>query len=208
MWAALAASPAAALAGLRQDVVVPSLVDAAIVVVVVVVHWQVIEVAELLMYWAQSDLYEEGVAVVERPVECADMATAEDECGRAMGNGPGGTVVAAMGLEIPSAILWALGVAEEAVDQLMAAQQGFAVVLAVLAAALAAAQAAARVDAHSLVGLAVVVTGEDIASVVAVVAVGSIAAIVAGLAVGRTVHCLEAASDVEGENTADMGAPT
>lgn len=104
MWAALEASPAAALAGPRQDVVEPSLVVAAIVVVVVV-HWQVIEVAELLMHRAQSDLCEEEVAVVERPVGYADMATAEDECGRAMGNGPGGTVVAAMGPEIPSAIL-------------------------------------------------------------------------------------------------------
>lgn len=86
----------------------------------------------------------------------------------------------------------------------MAVQQVFAVVLAALAVALAAARAAAR----SLVGLAVVVIGEDIAGSAAVVAVvGSIAAGVAGQAAERTVHCLEAVFDVEGENTADKGVP-
>lgn len=92
----------------------------------------------------------------------------------------------------------------------MAAQQGFVVVLTVLAAALAAVHTAAHVAAHSLVGLVVVVIGEDIASVVAVAAVAvgdSIAAGVAGRAVERIVHCLEGASDVEGENTADREAP-
>lgn len=73
--------------------------------IAVVAHWQANEEAELLMHWAQSDLYGEEVAVVGRPVECADMVTAEGEHGQAVGNAPGGTVAAAMGLEIPSAIL-------------------------------------------------------------------------------------------------------
>lgn len=177
--------------------------------IAVVVHWQANEEAELLMHWAQSDLYGEEAAVVGRPVECADMVTAEGEHGQVVGIAPGGTVAAAMGLGIPSAISWALGVAEEAADQLMAAQQGFVVVLAGLAAALAAVHTVAHVAARSLVELVVVVIGEDIASVVAVavVVVGSIAAGAAGRAVERIVHCLEAASDVEEENKADREAP-
>lgn len=178
--------------------------------IAVAVHWQANEEAELLMHWAQSDLCGEEAAVVGRPVECADMVTAEGEHGQVVGNVPGGTVAAAMGLGIPSAILWALGATEEAVDQLMAAQQGFVVVLADLAAALAAVHTVAHVAARSLVELVVVVIGEDIVSVVAVAVVvvaGSIAAGAAGRAVERIAHCLEAASDVEEENTADREAP-
>lgn len=72
--------------------------------IVAVAHWQANEEAELLTHLAQSDLYGEEVAVVERPVECADMVTVEGEHGQAVGNAPGGTV-AALGLGIPSAIL-------------------------------------------------------------------------------------------------------
>lgn len=91
----------------------------------------------------------------------------------------------------------------------MEGQQGFVVGLAALAAALAAVHTVARVAARSLVGLVVMVIGEDIASVVAVaVVVGdSIAAGVAGRAVERIVHYLEVVSGVEGENMADREAP-
>lgn len=80
----------------------PLLVAAAIVALA---HWQANEEAELLTHSAQSDLYGEEVAVVGRPVECADMVTAGGEYGQAVGNALGETVVAAMGLGIQNAIL-------------------------------------------------------------------------------------------------------
>lgn len=73
--------------------------------IVVVGHWQANEAAELLMDRARCDLYGEEIAVVGRPVECADMVTAEGVCGQVVVNAPGGTVAAAMGLGIPSVIL-------------------------------------------------------------------------------------------------------
>lgn len=73
--------------------------------IVVVGHWQVNEVAGLLRHWAEPGLYGEEVAVVGRPAEYADMATAEGGRGQVMGNAPGETVAAAMGLGIPNVIL-------------------------------------------------------------------------------------------------------
>ena len=77
----------------------------------------------------------------------------------------------------------------------MVVQPGLVSVLVALAAALAV--------ARSLVGSAVVVIVEDIATVV----VDSIAAGVVGQAAERTVHCSEAASGVEEENMADREVP-
>ena len=156
-------------------------------------------------------MYAEELAVVGRPVEYADMGTAEGLCGQEVGNAPEGTVAAALGLGIQSVTLQALGAAEVALDQLAAVRQGFVEAQAVLAAqaALAAALAAVNVAARSLVGLAVVGIGEDIASVVvAAVFLDSIAVGVAARVVGRIAHCSEAAFDVEVENMADKAAPT
>lgn len=102
MWMELEVSPALALAQVREEVVESMLVVSA---TVVVERWPANEVVELLMHWEQFDLYAEEVAAVERPVECADMGTAEGLYEQNVGNDPGGTVAAAMGLGIQSVTL-------------------------------------------------------------------------------------------------------
>lgn len=114
------------------------------------------------------------------------MATAEGVHGQAAEKAPGAAVVAAVELGIQSVTSQALVAAEEAHGQQVAVQQEFVVVQTVLVAAHAA--------ARSLVGLAGVVVGKDIARVLA----DSTVVGVADLAVEGTVQCLEAVSDVEG----------
>jgi hypothetical protein len=46
----------------------------------------------------------EEVAMVGRPVEFADMVAAKAVCDQAVGNAPGGTAAAAMGLGIQNVI--------------------------------------------------------------------------------------------------------